>query len=112
MVKSPWSITGRQKRCTSRVQAFCSSGVPLRACADAPLDMESDNRLIDRTSLSIVFLTLHFLTEGNSTGKCDVLPTWMIRVATIADDRTSGSTSAGKCGQIYVASATTRSRFG
>jgi hypothetical protein len=47
------------------VQAFCSSGVPLRACANAPLDMESDNRLIDRTSLSIVFLTLHFLTEGN-----------------------------------------------
>ena len=30
MVKSPWSITGRQNFCTSRVQAFCSSAVPLR----------------------------------------------------------------------------------
>ena len=32
MVKSPWSITGRQNFCTSRVQAFCSSAVPLRCC--------------------------------------------------------------------------------
>ena len=32
MVKSPWSMTGRQNFCTSRVQAFCSSAVPPRCC--------------------------------------------------------------------------------
>src|SRR3954468_865256 len=58
MVKSPWSITGRQKRCTSRAQAFCSSGVPLRCWAKASDETAIDNRESARKSLRIVFL--HF----------------------------------------------------
>jgi len=44
MVKSPWSITGRQNFCTSRVQAFCSSAVPLRCCCWAKASDEAANR--------------------------------------------------------------------
>src|SRR5688572_10093136 len=62
MVKSPWSITGRQNFWTSRVQDFCSSAVPLRdgcGCwAKAPDEAVSDNRVSARRNLRIVFL--HF----------------------------------------------------
>src|SRR4029453_17009195 len=59
MVKSPWSITGRQNFCTSRVQAFCSSAVPLRCCwAKACDESGIDNKVSARRSLRIVFL--HF----------------------------------------------------
>jgi hypothetical protein len=41
------------------VQAFCSSGVPLRCCwAKAPDEAETDNRVSARRNLRIVFL--HF----------------------------------------------------
>src|SRR4051794_19238281 len=58
MVKSPWSMTGRQNFWTSRVQAFCSSAVPLRGCcwAKAPDEAEIDNRVSARRNLRIVFL--------------------------------------------------------
>src|SRR6478672_4013071 len=64
MVKSPWSITGRQNFCTSRLQAFCSSGVPLRCCcwAMAPDETEIDNRVSARRNLRIVFL--HFAARN------------------------------------------------
>src|SRR5258707_382242 len=49
----------RQKRWTSRVQAFCSSGVPLRCCwAMAPVDTDNDNRIRAKKNLRIVFF--HF----------------------------------------------------
>ena len=44
MVKSPWSITGRQNFCTSRVQAFCSSAVPLRCCCECAPDESRDRQ--------------------------------------------------------------------
>src|SRR5436190_22483782 len=44
MVKSPWSITERQCFCTSREQAFCSSGVPLRCWAKASDETADDNK--------------------------------------------------------------------
>src|SRR6266850_5691190 len=69
MVKSPWSITGRQNFCTSRVQAFCSSGVPLRCCwAKAPDEAETDNRVSARRNLRIVFL--HFGSKKSCSSIC------------------------------------------
>src|SRR5579862_5228585 len=56
MVKSPWSITGRQKRWTSRAQARCSSGVPLRCWAMAPVDADIDKSVSAKTNLRIIFL--------------------------------------------------------
>jgi len=39
------------------VQAFCSSGVPLRCCwAMAPVDADSDSRISAKKNLRIVFL--------------------------------------------------------
>jgi hypothetical protein len=56
------SITGRQNFCTSRVQAFCSSGVPLRwSSAKALVEADSKSRaIVGRENLSIVSLTLRF----------------------------------------------------
>jgi ABC-type polysaccharide/polyol phosphate transport system ATPase subunit len=52
------SMTGRQNFCTSRVQAFCSSAVPLRCCwAKATFDeTDIDNKMRARRDLRIVFL--------------------------------------------------------
>src|SRR4029078_13697218 len=62
MVKSPWSITGRQWRWTSREQAACSCAVPLRCGCScgcgwpiAPVQTD-DNRMSAMGNLSIVFL--------------------------------------------------------
>src|SRR4029450_11342872 len=85
MVKSPWSITGRQNFCTSRLQAFCSSGVPLRDCcgcwAKAPDETVSDNKVSARRNLRIVFL--HF-------GSKNPVPRFALR------DRRNGSVWMGR----------------
>src|SRR6185295_477019 len=56
IVKSPWSMTGRQNFWTSRVQAFCSSGVPRCAWAKLLDETEIDTRVSARKNLRIVFL--------------------------------------------------------
>src|SRR3569833_4203421 len=60
-------MTARQCFSTSRVQAACSSAVPLRpagaCCANAPVETESDVRTITRRILRIVFL--HFESRGD-----------------------------------------------
>src|SRR6267142_6323835 len=52
-------ITGRQSFWTSRLQAFCSSGVPLRCGSPAAMALEEtgiDNRISAKRKLRIVFL--------------------------------------------------------
>src|ERR1700733_9956348 len=65
MTKSPWSISVRQKRETSREQAFCSSGVPLRCWAMAPVETEMDSSVSAKKNFRIVFL---HSGGGNSVG--------------------------------------------
>src|ERR1700710_1877082 len=66
MTKSPWSISDRQKRETSREQAFCSSGVPLRGCwAMAPVETEMDSSVSAKKNFRIVFLRSD---KGDSVG--------------------------------------------
>src|SRR6185295_7062176 len=55
-VKSPWSMTGRQNFCTSRVQAFCSASVPRPAWAKAAVERVADSRVRATRSLRILFL--------------------------------------------------------
>jgi hypothetical protein len=50
-------MTGRQNFWTSRLQAFCSSGVPLRAGSAMALEETGiDNRISAKRKLRIVFL--------------------------------------------------------
>src|SRR5258708_2845780 len=93
-------MTGRQKRVTSREQAFCSSGVPLRACwAKASDETGIDNRKRPKRTLRIVFL--HFGSKKSSSrialrhgrdGFCGI--------ADAAYRSNEKRTSTGKCGQI------------
>jgi hypothetical protein len=53
----------------------------------------------DKSEHSVPYITL-FDGREFATGKYIVSPTWIIRIATVADWDTNGSTSAGKCGQI------------
>src|SRR5258705_7409097 len=64
MVKSPWSSSLRQKRCTSGAQAFSSWSVPL--CARAPGETGMESKMSAKNSLCIVFLhsDRHFVDRG------------------------------------------------
>src|SRR5437899_7154733 len=98
MVKSPWSITGRQNFCTSRVQAFCSSGVPLRCCwAKAPDEAVSDNRVSATRNLRIVFL--HFGSKKSCSSICAGTDLYGWQARRVTQQRTDDKHD--KCGQIY-----------
>src|SRR3954454_16938252 len=57
MTKSPWSISDRQNRDTSREHAFCSLGVPLRCCwAMAPVETDTASSVSAKKNFRIVFL--------------------------------------------------------
>jgi len=68
MTKSPWSITDRQWRETSLVQAFCSSAVPLRPAPCASAEVETDARTSAVTSKDFNITTLQFALESFSPG--------------------------------------------
>src|SRR3954463_9892087 len=112
MVKSPWSMTGRQNFWTSRVQAFCSSAVPLRDCcwAKAPDEAASDNRVSARRNLRIVFL--HFGGKKSCSRfalrHCRNGFVWMGR-RRVTQRRVQDK--HGKCGQIYGDLSTLNNRL-
>jgi len=93
-------VAMEQKRVTSREQAFCSSGVPLRACwAKASDETGIDNRKRPKRTLRIVFL--HFGSKKSSSrmafrhgrdGFCGI--------ADAAYRSNEKRTSTAKCGQI------------
>src|SRR5258705_8090523 len=67
MVKSPWSSSLRQKRCTSGAQAFSSWSVPL--CARAPGETGMESKMSAKNSLCIVFLPSDRHSVDRAAGK-------------------------------------------
>src|SRR3954469_22954781 len=100
MVKSRWSMTGRQSFCTSREQAFCSASVPRPCWANAAVEREADSKVRATRSLRIVFLHSdgRIAPIPGSTGR---RPERHVLMASRRGSRGRGEgTSTGKCGQI------------
>src|SRR5712675_1255266 len=67
MVKSPWSSSLRQKRCTSGVQAFSSCSEPL--CARALVETGTDSSMSAKKNLCIVIAPSDFHhSDGHNVG--------------------------------------------
>src|ERR1700737_432597 len=102
MVKSPWSITGRQNRWKSRAHAFCSSGVPLRSCwAKASDETGIDNKKRAKgaeRNLRIVFL--HFRQAENPVpeARFGMAGRDLLGIADAAYRSHEHTTSTAKCG--------------
>jgi hypothetical protein len=93
MVKSPWSISLRQKRCTSGAQAFSSCSEPL--CARALVEIGTDSRMSAKKNLCIMIVPLDFHhSNGHGVGNAvhSITIAWSLspEVGALRSSRTRG----------------------
>src|SRR3954447_5680318 len=105
ITKSPWSITLRQWRWTSRLQAACSSGVPLRCCcwATAPVETVRDNKVSARRDLRTVILLFRRQKILESRARFGTTGTDFFELQTPRNAATSGGQALPNAAKLTAA---------